>query len=1146
MLCLCLLSASAGSAAESAADPGTGAYQDTYSPDPALIRQKLESLTTDQAVDDPEQKQKQSLYESALADLQSASGFKAQTAFYREAAQMSVSEIDKNRHSIEKLQKEAERLAPRQFRKFGTNRLEQTLIDTRTRLESLKNQLEDIGSQSRRQLMRPVQIRADHLKIEEKRNDLDKQLLRLLQSPSPEDTLIRAQATALRSKQMALESELDSLEMELSSHSALRQLLRSRYDLAIARVALARSELEVLEQTADHRRISHARKLSSQLDAALEGAADKPGILRETIRQNSTLANELAHTSGRISEVRNRQADLARQTERIRNELKVAEKKIHLSTLTPAFSTMLREQRRLLINEDASGELNRQLSEQIELASLRVFEIEDDLNSLADTEAVAKKKLGATPADAKNSQQLTLKVELAYLLDEQRELLERLESVYSDYLQNLGALELSAQNLTRVSTRFSDFLDTHLLQVRSAPPVDAHFPQQVWISLQWIASADLWLRALEDGRAALQKHPYVTLIFILAIFLLGLFRRSMGERMATLSARVTDSRTDRLSYTFEAFAYCVLMALPVPAMLVFGGWILTTGASESEFSSALGKGFLAAAVPLLSLQTFRYVFMHGGIAEYHLRWTDRSVSLIRQQIRWIRYVAGLGMFVIGLTRQLNVVAYGDSLGRLCLIVMMLCFLTALAIVLNPSHGTLKRYLVNHPRSLTAMTRYLWYPLVLLVPLAISGFAATGYLATAMSLELRMVATIRIVFISILVYEIALRALRLFNRKHAHSDPTQGPQTATGSAGDSKAASRSVLRPADRIDLSTINSQARQLMLALIMICASVLLWWVWQDLFPALDVLNDWVLWQTSTLSGNGLTTTPVTVANALIALLYIALAVIAAKNLRGVLEVLVLNRTAIDPGIRFAINQLTRYFLIALTVVLVVTELGGRWSQLQWLVAALSVGLGFGLQEIFANFISGIILLFERPIRIGDTVTIDGVTGTVSRMQIRATTITDWDRKDLVVPNKAFITDQLVNWTRSDNITRILIPVGIAYGSDTDRVHALLGEILACHPAVLDEPPPTVYFSKFGDSALEFEIRLFARNIGDRLPLIHDLHMSINRAFAENGIEIPFPQRDLHIRNLHGVVTDGLQTGVAQPSEPTATDSTDRGQKNA
>jgi len=176
-----------------------------------------------------------------------------------------------------------------------------------------------------------------------------------------------------------------------------------------------------------------------------------------------------------------------------------------------------------------------------------------------------------------------------------------------------------------------------------------------------------------------------------------------------------------------------------------------------------------------------------------------------------------------------------------------------------------------------------------------------------------------------------------------------------------------------------------------------------------------------------------------------------------------------------------------------------------------------FGLQEIFANFVSGLIILFERPIRVGDTVTIDDVSGTVTRIRIRATWITAFDRKELVVPNKEFVTSRLINWSLSDPVLRVDIPVGIAYGSDTQKALEVLLDVARRNEHVLQEPRPNALFLGFGDSSLNFELRAFSPDIEHLLLIRHQLHMAIDAAFREAGIEIAFPQRDIHIRSVPG-----------------------------
>jgi potassium efflux system protein len=188
-------------------------------------------------------------------------------------------------------------------------------------------------------------------------------------------------------------------------------------------------------------------------------------------------------------------------------------------------------------------------------------------------------------------------------------------------------------------------------------------------------------------------------------------------------------------------------------------------------------------------------------------------------------------------------------------------------------------------------------------------------------------------------------------------------------------------------------------------------------------------------------------------------------------------------------------------------------WSKVQWLAAAITVGLGFGLQEIFANFVSGLILLTERPIRVGDTVTIGNIEGTISQIRIRATTIKAWDRRELVVPNREFITNKLVNWTLSDKILRVVTRVGVMYGTDTERVREKLLQIAEENPNVLEKPKPKALLIELGESSLIFELRTYVQGVKNFREVTHSLNSTIHKTFREAGIEIAFPQQDIHIR---------------------------------
>ena len=230
---------------------------------------------------------------------------------------------------------------------------------------------------------------------------------------------------------------------------------------------------------------------------------------------------------------------------------------------------------------------------------------------------------------------------------------------------------------------------------------------------------------------------------------------------------------------------------------------------------------------------------------------------------------------------------------------------------------------------------------------------------------------------------------------------------------------------------------------------------------------------------------------------------------------------TQLDRGARETVTNLSVYVVFAVGVLISLTIAGLDLSQLTIIAGALSVGIGFGLQNIVNNFVSGLILMFERPIRPGDWIEVGGTAGYVTKISIRYTLVQTFDRSDVIVPNSQLLSTQVVNWMLQDHYGRVIVPVGVAYGSDTEQVKAILLRLSGEHPLVVTGnpriPPPLVYFMGFGDSCLEFELRAFIRDVDRKLSVRSDLLFSIDAEFRRAGIDIPFPQRELHIRTLPG-----------------------------
>ncbi len=227
------------------------------------------------------------------------------------------------------------------------------------------------------------------------------------------------------------------------------------------------------------------------------------------------------------------------------------------------------------------------------------------------------------------------------------------------------------------------------------------------------------------------------------------------------------------------------------------------------------------------------------------------------------------------------------------------------------------------------------------------------------------------------------------------------------------------------------------------------------------------------------------------------------------------LARTSVDIGVRQAIGAILRYAIIAVGFVVVLQTAGIDLSALTVLAGALGIGVGLGLQNVASNFISGLIILFERPIKVGDRVEVGGITGNVVQISPRATTVVSNDNIAIIVPNSEFVTSSVINWSYTDRDVRFNVPIGVSYSSDPQEVKKLLLEVAAEHPGVLKQPEPDVLFQAFGDSSLNFVLRVWTRDYTSRPGIIRsDLNYAISKKFKERGVEIPFPQRDLHIRS--------------------------------
>jgi len=274
-----------------------------------------------------------------------------------------------------------------------------------------------------------------------------------------------------------------------------------------------------------------------------------------------------------------------------------------------------------------------------------------------------------------------------------------------------------------------------------------------------------------------------------------------------------------------------------------------------------------------------------------------------------------------------------------------------------------------------------------------------------------------------------------------------------------------------------------------------------------------WRLWSQPLFSLGRLPVSPVFLLKSALFLLCLTFA---ARAGRSILKTRILARTSVDPGLQYALQVGTGYLIFIFGLIIGLQSVGLNLSSLAFLTGIIGVGVGFGTQNIMNNFVSGLILLVERPIKVGDRIEVGDLNGDVVRIAARSTWVRTNDNVIIIVPNAEFIANRVTNWTANDQQVRIHVPLGVSYSSDVVKVRDLLLDVARSRPDILSDPPPDVIFHGFGDSSLDFELRIWTmERLRTPQTLKSDLYFEIFRVLGKNGIEIPFPQRDIHVRSV-------------------------------
>lgn len=1001
---------------------------------------------------------------------------------------------------------------PAKLAKLPLDALETQATDLRNAVSAKRSELDEIAQELQRRATRRMEIPA-------RKSEIRRQLETLrgdAATPGVDAGSEPQRARGVRSAAdaYALDRELVALDAEVGSYDARRELLTLRRDVVTRELAALQREQDELQKQIDARRQSEAERTAAAASGAEQAVADAHPLLRSAAEENAALAAARTGPEGVVSRLERSRAFAERIEERtnlLAKDFAAVQERARIVGFTGPVGALLRKQKLELPDKSFHREKIRARQDEIGATQLRLLELEDERAALVDPAAAARARVHTEAPELSPSDAAKVAAGLTALLETRRSYLDTLLADYDAYFFALVDLDTKERELLARTSEFADYIDTHVLWIRSTRALDWKSLGDATAALAWLFHPDNGVRMIAEWRAIFARYPLAVLTAFVALAALFVAHRRFVLYLRELEASPGELPADSLRPLVVSTAVTITAASRWPLLLTLAAWLISDAAGDHP--RAVSAGLEAAAAGWFLSELARQICRRNGLGTAYLGWPEKPVESVRRYIT----TAMVGMlpaaFLISAVQAQPNEAWKESLGRIAYIVAVLSIGVMSYRVLRRT-GPVLQSIAESERGYSPMyrARRLLGPLALGLCVFLGVLAALGYYFAALSLAPHVIATVRLAFALSLIQAIVLRWLPIARRRHAAGGT---PTPVVEESADASVA-QVMATPADRRLVGNLTAFA--LLIGLFVI---------WADVLPALNALNKFELWSVNashtydvtTDAGveirTGIRVVPITVGSVLKAVALLAGSLAAARYVPALLELSVLSRMTLGAGMANAVTTLLGYALVLFGVLSSAGTVGLSWSQVQWLAAAVSVGLGFGLQEIFANFVSGLILLFERRIRIGDTVTLGGVTGTVQRINIRATTIVDPENKELIVPNREFVTGQLTNWTLSDPTLRLTILVGIAYGADTHLAEKTLLEVARKNPNVLDDPAPVVLFSSFGDSALIFELRVFVPHVRYAVTARHQLHLKIDEAFRAAGIEIPFPQRDLNLRSV-------------------------------
>lgn len=1006
----------------------------------------------------------------------------------------------------------------------------QALAKSKANIEKLKSatipSLEDLAKKSVMELQKELNT------LQEESAQIQQKLAVINENSVTQNTALDRTQSALASiasRKQEINSQLttdidNTLRLKLTTELSLldarnnynQTLLKGNDDLS----ALYNSQLEEnrlvqqnmqarivdLQSTINARIVEESRNKVEQAKEQVKQSKENESnpIISSQLGINTFISQELLKNTTNMSQLSQDNLRIKNVLDNLQQTQRNIDEQISSLQGTLVLSRIINKQKLALPKDEMIKGLGKKIAD----LRVSIFDVSEFRDSLSDIPAYINK----LEIDEKTNFNDNERKQLTELLTERGNMLAELSKSLTNQLNLAINIELNQQQVQTISDTLQQKLQQQSFWVKSSNEIDLD-----WFS-NLIPTGRYQLRNLakkfdfSNWKDNLWSASFYITALLLLTLLINNRKENIRQRLREINNSLKTVTSDNQWNTPLAIFWTLILCLP-STFLFLAGFIFVTYICFQDPAEVWGWGLKMAGYWLFF--AFLIAMLRpNGIAYRHFHLPEESNERFRNMLKRSVWIIALLLNITIFTNSEMGFSY-DVVGQVMTIVVLLITLAFIAPRFIEAVATYQHVVEeqeNRQNFLLTMVKIV----LMLAPIILIGLIAIGYYYTALVIIEHLVDTYFAVITWIILRNVFYRAFNVSARRLAYRRLQERREQALAKAEQSGTTAEELpfeLRD-DSMAVSEIKDQTMKITDLLLWFGLFAMLYWVWSDLVTVAYYLEGITLWQQATTTEQGVVMESITLFNLLIAFAVLAVTYILVRNLSGLLETLIFSKLNLSQGTPYTITTLLTYVLVVFGISLAFAMLGMSWNKLQWLFTALSVGLGFGMQEIFGNFVSGIIILFERPVRVGDLITIGSYSGTVSKIRIRATTLIDFDKKEVIVPNKAFITERIVNWALTNSMTRLVINVGVAYGSDLELVKKLLLQVANENKCVLKDPAPVVYFLSFGASTLDHELRVYVGQISERTSTIDALNRRINEIFNENGIEIAFNQLDVFIKN--------------------------------